>query len=416
MKGLSVPGKVPKHYYNITADLPFKVSPPINPATKKPINPEELKQIFPKESMELEISKERFIPIPEKILEFYKKYRPTPLIRAKNLEKKIGTNCRIYYKYEGASPTGSHKLNTALAQAFSAKKEGLKGLITETGAGQWGSALSLACKLFDLDCKVFMVRSSYYQKPGRKTIMNIYGGHVLPSPNEETSFGKKLLDQNPEHPGSLGIAISEALETCMKLENYKYSLGSVLTHVLIHQSIIGLEAKEQLPEKADAVIGCVGGGSNFGGIALPFYNTGAELIGVEPESCASMGKGEFKYDFGDTAKITPMLKMHSLGCEFVPPAIHAGGLRYHGVAPLLSAIKEHGLMKTEYYNQKSVFEAGKLFAETEGIIPAPESCHAIKSVIENAKRRKNQVLVFCLSGHGLLDLTGYEQFLRGELE
>jgi tryptophan synthase beta chain len=403
--------------------------PPLNPATKQPAGPQDLAPIFPMELIKQEVSLEEKIQIPEEVRELYKLYRPTPLIRAYRLEKFLNTPAHIYYKYEGAAPTGAHKLNTAIAQAYYNQKEGVKTLATETGAGQWGSALALATNFFQMKLVVFMVRVSFDQKPFRKTVMETYGAEVFASPSRETDFGKKILKQKPDHPGSLGIAISEALETVVKNKGYKYSLGSVLNHVLLHQTIIGLEAKKQMTkagEYPDVIIGCVGGGSNFAGIAFPFLvdklsgeKAKTRYIGVEPTSCPSLTKGEYRYDFGDTAKMTPLLKMKTLGSDYVPSPIHAGGLRYHGMAPQISFLYEQKLIEAVAYDQNPVFQAGVDFARCEGIIPAPESNHAIKAVIDEAliakKEGKKKVILFNLSGHGLLDLNGYDKFLHHKL-
>ena len=425
--------EVPEYYLNISYYLKKYLGklpdPPLNPATKQPAGPSDLSAIFPMELIKQEVSLEEKIVIPEEVRELYKLYRPTPLIRAHRLEKFLGTPAHIYYKYEGASPTGAHKLNTTIAQAYYNKKEGVKTLIAETGAGQFGSALSLACNFFGLKCQIFMVRVSYDQKPYRKTVMQLYGADVTASPSNKTEFGKKILASNPNHPGSLGIAISEALETVVKTEGSKYSLGSVLNHVLLHQTVIGLEAKKQISEKAeeypDVVIGCVGGGSNFAGLAFPFMadklksKKNTRFIGVEPASCPSLTKGKYKYDFGDTAQMTPLLKMKTLGSDFIPSPIHAGGLRYHGMAPQISFLYEEGLMEAIAYAQNPVFQAGVDFARCEGIIPAPESAHAIKAAMDEAiiakKEGKKKVILFNLSGHGLLDLNGYDKFLHNQL-
>jgi tryptophan synthase beta chain len=404
--------------------------PPLHPGTKKPAGPADLAPIFPMELIKQEVSLEKSIDIPDEVLEIFKTYRATPMLRATRLEHYLDTPAHIYFKYEGASPTGAHKLNTALVQAYYNKKEGIETLITETGAGQWGSALSLACKMFGLHCQVFMVRVSFDQKPYRKTVINIYGGDVVASPSNKTEYGRNLLKINPDHPGSLGIAISEALETVIKTKNAKYSLGSVLNHVLLHQTVIGLESKKQMEmvgEYPDIIIGCCGGGSNFGGFAFPFLadmlagkKTATKYIGVEPATCPSLTKGEYRYDFGDTAGMTPLLKMKTLGCDFIPSAIHAGGLRYHGIAPQIAFLQEEGFVEARSYEQKEVFEAGITFAQCEGIIPAPESSHAIKAAIDEAILAKNEgkkkTIIFNLSGHGLLDLGGYEQFLEGKLK
>ena len=424
---------IPTHFININYYLKKYLGklpdPPLHPMTKKPITPTDLSAIFPMELIKQEATNEEFVDIPEEVSEIYKTYRPTPLVRAKRLERFLDTPAHIYFKYEGASPTGSHKLNTALVQAYYNRKEGVKTLVTETGAGQWGSALSLACNNFGLKCKVFMVRISFSQKPYRKTIMKLYGADIVASPSDQTDYGGKLLESDPNHPGSLGIAISEALETVTKTEGAKYALGSVLNHVLLHQTVVGQETKKQMEaagESPDILIGCCGGGSNFSGFAFPFLAEklagkikNLRFIGVEPEACPSMTKGEYRYDFGDTAKMTPLLKMETLGCEFIPSPIHAGGLRYHGIAPLLAFLHREELIEARSYGQKEVFATAVNFARSEGIIPAPESSHAIKAVIDEAlkvkREGKKKVIVFNLSGHGLLDLGGYEAFLDGKL-
>ena len=425
--------EIPEYYLNISYYLKKYLGklpdPPLNPMTKQPAGPADLSAIFPMELIKQEVSLEEKIAIPEEVRELYKLYRPTSLIRAHRLEKFLDTPAHIYYKYEGASPTGAHKLNTAIAQAYYNKKEGTKTLATETGAGQWGSALALAANFFEMKLVVFMVRVSFDQKPFRKTVMETYGAEVFASPSIETEYGKKVLKSNQNHPGSLGIAISEALETVVKNKGYKYSLGSVLNHVLLHQTVVGLEAKKQI-EKAgeypDVVIGCVGGGSNFAGIAFPFMvdklsgkKAKTRYIGVEPSSCPTLTKGKYKYDFGDTAQMTPLLKMHTLGSDFIPSPIHAGGLRYHGMAPQISFLYHEKLMEAVTYEQNPVFQAGVDFARCEGIIPAPESSHAIKSAMDEAikarKEGKKKVILFNLSGHGLLDLNGYDKFLHNQL-
>ncbi len=424
--------EIPEYYLNISYYLKKYLGklpdPPLNPASKQPVGPADLSAIFSMEIIKQEVSLEEKIGIPDEVRELYKLYRPTPLIRAYRLEKFLDTPAHIYYKYEGASPTGAHKLNTTIAQAYYNKKAGVKTLIAETGAGQFGSALSLACNFFGLKCQIFMVRVSYDQKPYRKTVMQLYGADVTASPSDKTEFGRKVLRQDAKHPGSLGIAISEALESVVKTKGAKYSLGSVLNHVLLHQTVVGLEAKKQM-EKAgeypDVIIGCVGGGSNFAGIAFPFMadklknKNKTRFLGVEPASCASLTKGKYEYDFGDTAQMTPLLKMHTLGSGFVPSPIHAGGLRYHGMAPLISFLYEEKLMEAVAYEQNPVFQAGVNFAKCEGIIPAPESSHAIKAVIDEAikckKEGKKKVILFNLSGHGLLDLNGYDKFLHKKL-
>ena len=419
--------EIPTHYYNIADDLPTPLDPPLHPGTKQPIGPQDLAPLFPMELIKQEVSAERFIEIPDAVRNAYATFRPTPLIRALDLERALGTPAQIYYKYEGVSPAGSHKLNTALAQAYYNKQAGIKRIATETGAGQWGSALSLACKMFGLQCKVYMVRVSYEQKPYRRSMIHTWGAEVVASPSNDTKAGRDALAKNPHSSGSLGLAISEAVEDAAGREDTNYSLGSVLNHVLLHQTIIGLEAKKQM-EKAgvypDIVIGCVGGGSNFGGIALPFIKDKIEgkklrAIAVEPTTCPSLTKGEYKYDFGDVAGMTPLLKMYTLGNDFMPPSIHAGGLRYHGMSPIISKLYHDKLIEAQAYRQTEVFEAGVLFAQTEGIIPAPESSHAIKSAIEEAKKAKiegtKKIILFNLSGHGHFDMSAYDAYFAGKL-
>lgn len=426
--------EIPTHFLNINYYLKKYLGklpdPPLNPATNEPIKAEDLALIFPMELIRQEVSLEKEIEIPDEVRELYKLYRPTPLFRAYRLERFLKTPAHIYYKYEGESPAGSHKLNTALAQAYYNKKEGIKNLLTETGAGQWGTALSMACSFFGLNCEVFMVKVSFEQKPYRKILMEMFGAKVHASPSPETEFGRKILKESPNSPGSLGIAISEALEMVTKKENSRYALGSVLNHVLLHQTIVGQETKKQM-EKAgeypDIIIGCCGGGSNFSGIAFPFLadkisgkNKKTRFIGVEPNSCPSMTKGEYRYDFGDTSQKTPLLKMETLGCNFIPAPIHAGGLRYHGIAPLLAFLHREKMIEAKAYGQKEIFKAGVDFAKTEGIIPAPESDHAIKAAIDEAvkcrREGKRKIILFNLSGHGLLDLKGYDDFLHHKLE
>ncbi|MFZ2189163.1 MAG: TrpB-like pyridoxal phosphate-dependent enzyme [Candidatus Magasanikiibacteriota bacterium] len=426
---------IPKEYLNIMyyfqkylGKLP---DPPLHPGTKQPAGPADLTPIFPMALIEQEMTLDEFVPVPEEVHEIYKMYRPSPMHRAHRLEKFLGTPAKIYYKYEGGNATGSHKLNTALTQAYYNKQAGVKKLITETGAGQWGSALSIACNYFGLECEVFMVKTSYENKPYRRVIMNMFGATADPSPSTKTDYGKKVLAEHPDTPGSLGIAISEALEGVVKSGGTaKYALGSVLNHVLLHQTIIGLEAQKQMQianDYPDIVIGCCGGGSNFAGIVFPFLADklsgkvkNLEIIGVEPASCPTLTKGEYKYDFGDTAQMTPLLKMYTLGSDFIPSPIHAGGLRYHGMAPLVSFIHHEGLMTARAYEQTEVFQAGVDFARAEGIIPAPESTHAIKAAIDEALKCKesgeSKTILFNLSGHGFLDLKGYEDFLGGKLK
>ncbi len=428
--------EIPTEYYNILADfggLP-PMAPPLHPATKKPIEPDDLAPLFPKELIRQETSTERFIPIPDEVLDIYLRYRPTPLFRARRLEKMLKTRAKIYYKFEGVSPPGSHKPNTAIAQAYYNAKEGTENLVTETGAGQWGTALAYAGMFFDINVEVFMVRISYDQKPLRRTLIQLYGAEIHPSPSKVTKVGKRILEENPNHPGSLGIAISEAIERVVTSGNAKYSLGSVLNHVLLHQTIIGQEARKQLESvdvEPDYVIGCLGGGSNFGGISYPFVRDklngtrkDLRVIAVESTAAPKLTKGQMRYDFGDTGRMTPLIRMHTIGHTFVPAPIHAGGLRYHGAAPTVSHLLEHGIIEAEAYSQIKIFEAARMFSQAEGIVPAPESAHAVASVIEHARRypRKNgssendgPVILFNLSGHGLLDLLGYQEFLANRL-
>jgi tryptophan synthase beta chain len=420
--------EIPKQWYNIQADLPNPLPPPLNPATGQPITPDMLAPVFPMNLIEQEVSTERWINIPEEVLEKYLLWRPTPLYRAYSLEKFLGTPARIYYNNEGVSPPGSHKPNTAIAQAYYNKTFGMKRLATETGAGQWGSALAFACNQFGLECKVYMVRVSYNQKPYRRILMETWGAKCVPSPSPDTNAGRKFLEQNPEHPGSLGISISEAIEDAVTSKDTRYSLGSVLNHVLLHQTIVGLEAQKKLVmvgEYPDIVIGCAGGGSNFAGLFLPFardkiHGKKVQIIACEPTSCPTMTKGPYVYDFGDTAETTPLIAMHSLGHGFVPPPIHAGGLRYHGMAPIVCRLLVDGLMEARAYPQRETFTAGITFARTEGFVSAPETNHAIACVIEEAKKAKEEgkekVILFNWSGHGLLDLAAYDAYLSGKLE
>lgn len=422
--------EMPKQWYNLAADLPTPLQPPLGP-DGKPVSPDMLKPVFPMALIEQEVSSKRWIDIPEEVLSLLARWRPSPLHRAFGLEKALGTPARIYYKNESLSPGGSHKPNTAVAQAYYNKKEGVKRLTTETGAGQWGSALAFASALVGLECKVFMVRISFDQKPYRKVLMQTWGAECVASPSTETKAGRDALARDPDTPGSLGIAISEAVEAAVTDSSgtTKYSLGSVLNHVLLHQTVIGLEAKKQLEKagekKADIVIGCVGGGSNFAGIAFPFVAdkiAGAqiEIIPVEPTSCPSLTRGPFVYDLGDVAGMTPLLPMYSLGHNFVPPPIHAGGLRYHGMAPLVSQATNEGLLAPRAIHQTECYDAAIQFARTEGIVVAPETSHAIAAVIQEAKKAKEEgkekVILFNLSGHGLLDLVGYQKFMAGELQ
>ncbi|MDD4109001.1 MAG: TrpB-like pyridoxal phosphate-dependent enzyme [Prolixibacteraceae bacterium] len=421
--------ELPKQWYNLAPDLPSPLNPPLGP-DGKPITPEMLAPVFPMNLIEQEVSQERWIDIPEEIREMLVSWRPSPLIRAYALEEALGTPAKIYYKNESVSPAGSHKPNTAVAQAWYNKQFGIKRLTTETGAGQWGCALAFACSLIGLDCKVFMVRVSFDQKPLRKMMMNTWGANCIASPSEETQAGRNILREFPDTPGSLGIAISEAIEAAVRDETgeTRYSLGSVLNHVMLHQTVIGLEAKKQLAKagikKPDIVIGCCGGGSNFAGISFPFiydkiHGADIRVIGVEPFSCPTLTKAPFVYDHGDVAKMTPLLPMYSLGHSFIPAPIHAGGLRYHGMAPLVSAALKDGLIEAQAIHQSECFEAGLLFAKTEGIIPAPETTHAIATAINEAKLAKEEgkekVILFNFSGHGLMDLAGYEKYMAGQL-
>jgi len=392
VKAVLKPEEIPTKWYNILPDLPEPLAPPLDPETDEPINPEKLKRIFAEELVKQEMSGKRFIEVPEEILEMYAKIgRPTPLFRATHLEKALKTPAKIYFKYEGATITGSHKINTALAQAYYAKNQGIERLVTETGAGQWGTALSLAGALFGLKVRVYMARASYQQKPYRKILMQTYGAEVYPSPSDRTEIGRKFLKEDPNHPGGLGIAISEAIEDVLNDENARYSLGSVLNHVLMHQTIIGEEARlqmELLGEEPTTIVGCVGGGSNFAGLAYPFVRdvlkgkAEYEFYAIEPRATPSMTRGVYTYDYGDSGRLTPKIKMHTLGHTYYVPPIHAGGLRYHGLAPTLSILINHGIVKPKAYHQTEVFEAAVLFARTEGIVPAPESAHAVKGVID----------------------------------
>jgi len=420
---------LPREWYNVLPDLPEKLPPPLHPATGKPLTPDDLLPIFPMALIEQEVSGERWIEIPEEVISAYKLWRPTPLVRAFALEHYLRTPARIYYKNESVSPPGSHKPNTAVAQAYYNKKEGVKRLTTETGAGQWGSALAFVCNLFGLDCTIYMVRVSYEQKPYRKSLMQAWGAQVFPSPTDRTEAGRKIRSQDPDSPGSLGIAISEAVEDAATHEEAKYSLGSVLNHVLLHQTIVGLEVKKQLEllgERPDVMIGCVGGGSNFAGFFLPFVpdklKDGLQIrfVAVEPTSCPTLTKGLYAYDFGDTVGLTPLLKMFTLGHNFVPPRIHAGGLRYHGDAPILCLLAKNKVVEAVAYPQNAVFEAAVTFARTEGIIPAPETAHAIKAVIDEALKCREEgrenCIVFNFSGHGHFDMSAYDQYFSGSLE
>ncbi len=419
---------LPTHYVNIAADLPEPLPPPLHPGTREPIGPADLAPLFPMELIRQEVSPEPLVEIPEEVREAYRIYRPSPLHRATALERALDTPARIYFKNEGVSPAGSHKPNTALAQAFYNRAEGTTRLVTETGAGQWGSALAFAGSLFGIETKVFMVRVSYEQKPYRRSFIESFGATVVPSPSQETNAGRAILAEDPDSTGSLGIAISEAVEEAASREDTKYSLGSVLNHVLLHQTVIGQEAIAQMEmagDEPDVVIGCAGGGSNFAGIAFPFLRrrlrgeSRTRFVAVEPASCPSLTQGEYRYDFGDTAGMTPLLKMHTLGNDFRPPPIHAGGLRYHGMSPMVSHLYELGLLDAKAYGQNACFEAAIQFARTEGLIPAPESSHAIRAAIDEAldarEAGEERVILFNLSGHGFFDMTAYDAYLSGSL-
>jgi len=417
--------EMPRQWYNVVPDIPNGLQPPLDPETKEPMGPEKLSAVFPMGLLEQEMSSERFIDIPEEVLDIYRIWRPSPLVRAYNLEKALNTQAKIFFKNEGISPVGSHKANSAVPQAYFNMKEGVSRLATETGAGQWGSALSFAASKFGLECKVYMVRVSFTQKPYRKSMMQTFGASIVASPSEDTNTGRKILAEFPDTPGSLGIAISEALEDAASREDTKYALGSVLNHVCIHQSIIGLEAKKQMEiagEYPDVIIGCCGGGSNFAGIATPYlpdYLEGRKIrfLGVEPASCPSLTRGKLAYDFGDVAQTTPLLYMYTLGHDFIPPGIHAGGLRYHGMSPIISALVRENIIEPMKLQQLECFEAGVLFAKTEGIIPAPETCHAIRGAIIEATRQPDEpkTILFNFSGHGLIDMASYDKFFSGEL-
>ena len=419
--------EMPTQWYNILADMPTPMEPPLHPGTGNPVGPEDLEPIFPMPLIEQEVSPEQFIDIPEEILEKYLLWRPTPLYRAHNLEKYLETPARIYFKNEGVSPAGSHKPNTAIAQAYYNKISGTKRITTETGAGQWGSALSFSCALFGLECKVYMVKISYNQKPYRRIMMETWGATCVPSPSSETESGKQILEAHPDSPGSLGIAISEAIEAAVTSEGSKYSLGSVLNHVLLHQTINGLECQKQMAitgDYPDVIIGCAGGGSNFAGLSLPYARDkingkDIDIIAVEPASCPTMTRGPFAYDFGDTVQKTPLLPMYTLGHSFVPAPIHAGGLRYHGMAPIISQLLMDNVIRAEAVAQMETFQAGITFANTEGFISAPETNHAVAMVIREALKAKEEgnekVILFNWSGHGLVDMAAYEAYLSGQL-
>ena len=421
--------RMPKHWYNLVADLPVPPPPVLHPGTMQPVGPDDLAPLFPMELIMQEVTTEREVPIPEPVREVYRQWRPSPLYRARRLEQVLQTPAKIYYKYEGVSPAGSHKPNTAVPQAFYNKQAGVKRLVTETGAGQWGSSLAFAGALYGLEVKVFMVRVSYDQKPYRRALMETYGASCTASPSKETQAGRDILAQRADHPGSLGIAISEAVEIAAQRDDTKYALGSVLNHVLLHQTVVGQEAMAQMEmagDYPDVIVGCTGGGSNFAGIAFPFL--GAQLRGgqkmrivaVEPAACPSLTRGQYAYDFGDTAHLTPLTKMHTLGSTFTPPGFHAGGLRYHGMAPLVSHIKQLGLIEAVAYHQTTCFEAGVLFARAEGILPAPEANHAVKGAIEEALKckaeGKSRTILFNLCGHGHFDMQAYIDYFGGKLQ
>lgn len=423
------PSDIPKVWYNLVADFPEPLPPPLHPATRQPVSPDDMLAIFPRNLVEQEMSTDRWIDIPQEVRDVYALWRPTPLLRAVRLEKALKTPAHIYYKYEGGSPAGSHKVNTAIAQAYYNKVAGTRRLATETGAGQWGASLSLACSLFGLECNIYMVKVSYHHKPYRRMLMHTWGASVHASPSEQTEYGRKVLNEHPDCPGSLGMAISEAIEDTARNPGTKYALGSVLNHVCLHQTVIGEEAIRQMEmagEEPDVIYGCVGGGSNFAGLTFPFIRRKLvdkkpyRIVAVEPAACPTMTRGELRYDSGDTAQLTPLLMMHTLGHDFMPPSIHAGGLRYHGMAPMVSHAARLGLIEAEAHPQTQVFTSAALFARTEGIIPAPEAAHAIHAAVEEARRAtaagKKRVILFNLSGHGLLDLAAYESHLSGRLQ
>jgi tryptophan synthase beta chain len=420
--------QIPTHWYNVIADLPEPPAPVLHPGTMKPVTPADMLPLFPPGLLEQEMSAERWIAIPDEIRSIYALWRPTPLFRAHRLEQALGTPARIYYKYEGVSPAGSHKPNTAVPQAYYNKLAGTKRIASETGAGQWGSSIALACKMFGLECTIYMVKVSYHQKPYRKSMMQLWGAEVIASPSPRTQSGRAILAKDPDSNGSLGIAISEAVEDAVSREDTRYALGSVLNHVCLHQTVIGLEAKEQLRmagDYPDVVVGCHGGGSNFAGIAFPFIADKAagkavRVVAIEPSSCPTLTKGVYAFDYGDTAKMAPIAKMYTLGHDFMPPGIHAGGLRYHGASPLVSQLVHHGLVEARAAGQTACFDSAVLFARTEAIIPAPESSHAIRGAIEEALRAKEEgeerVILFNLSGHGHVDMAAYDAYFAGQLE
>ena len=419
--------QLPRRWYNIRADMPNPPQPVLHPGTGQPVGPDDLAPLFPMELILQEVSEEPEVAIPDEVLEIYRLWRPTPLYRARRLEQAAGTRSRIFYKYEGVSPPGSHKPNTAVAQAFYNQREGRTRLATETGAGQWGSALAFACQLLGLECKVYMVRISYDQKPFRRSLIQAWGATIVPSPSEDTESGRAMLAESPDSPGSLGMAISEAVEDAAGREDTAYSLGSVLNHVLLHQTVIGQEALAQMELAGafpDVVVGCVGGGSNFAGLAFPFLREkiagrDIDVLACEPSACPTLTRGLFAYDFGDTSKLTPLVAMHTLGHDFVPQPIHAGGLRYHGVAPLISQLVRDGLIRADAYAQNDIFASAVLFARSEGIIPAPESAHAIHGALESARAAdeagEERTILFNLSGHGHFDMAAYDNYFAGKL-
>ena len=420
---------IPKTWYNVAADLPVPPPPPLHPGTKQPIGPDDLAPLFPMSLIGQEVSAEREIEIPEPVREIYRQWRPSPLFRARRLESALKTPAKIYYKYEGVSPAGSHKPNTAVAQAFFNKEAGIKRLVTETGAGQWGSSLAFAGALFDLEVEVFMVRVSYDQKPYRRALMETYGASCVASPSDKTNAGRTILAEKANHMGSLGVAISEAVEVAAQRDDTKYALGSVLNHVLLHQTVVGQEAIAQMEmagDYPDVIVACAGGGSNFAGIVFPFLGAqlrggqNVRIVAIEPAACPTLTRGKYAYDFGDTGHLTPLVKMHTLGSSFIPPGFHAGGLRYHGMAPMVSHIMDLGLMEAKAYQQSKAFEAGVLFARNEGILPAPEASHAVKGAIDEAIRcreeGKSETILFNLSGHGHFDMQAYMDYFSGELK
>jgi len=428
-KTILTESEMPKAWYNIIPDLPAPPLPPLHPRTLQPCGPDDLAPIFPMALIAQEVSAERWIEIPEPVRDVYRLWRPTPLHRAYRLEKALDTPAKIYYKNESLSPPGSHKPNTAVAQAFYNKEAGTKRIATETGAGQWGSALAFGCNLFGLECMVYMVKISYQQKPYRRSLMQTWGANVIPSPSKQTESGRSILEKDPKSPGSLGIAISEAVEDAVKRDDTKYSLGSVLNHVLLHQTVVGLETKaqlEKLGEEPDVLFGCVGGGSNIAGFAFPFVadklagKSDVRIVAVEPTACPTLTRGLYAYDFGDTGKLTPLVKMHTLGHDFVPAPIHSGGLRYHGNAPLLCQLHNLGFIEAVAYHQVPVFDAAVMFARTEGVVPAPETAHAVKAAIDEALKAKEEgkacTIAFNFSGHGHFDMGAYDAYFAGKLE